>query len=105
MKRPACRIIFGRRSGPNSNSARTETTRISGTENIAGPFRQGRSADPCKYACPPVKIIYTRGNRTETLASLATLRKILNRFLAHKVFYEVSSRNKRGHEFLSSKNV
>jgi hypothetical protein len=52
-----------------------------------------------------VKIIYTRGNRTETLASLSTLRKILNRFVAHRVFYEVSSRNKRGHEFFSAKNV
>jgi hypothetical protein len=52
-----------------------------------------------------VKIIYTRGNRTETLASIATLRKILNRFVAHRVFYEVSSRNKRGHEFFSAKNV
>jgi len=52
-----------------------------------------------------VKIIYTRGNRTETLASLATLRKILNRFVAHRVFYEVSSRNKRGHEFFSAKNI
>ena len=46
---------------------------------------------------PFLKIIYTRGNRTETLASIATLRKILNRFVAHRVFYEVSSRNKRGH--------
>ncbi|HEY8297549.1 MAG TPA: hypothetical protein VIG32_05960 [Candidatus Baltobacteraceae bacterium] len=52
-----------------------------------------------------MKIIYTRGNRTETLASLATLRKILNRFVSHRVFYEVSSRNKRGHEFYSAKNI
>ncbi len=52
-----------------------------------------------------MKIIYTRGNRTETLASLATLRKILNRFIAHRVFYEISSRNTRGHEFFSTKNV
>lgn len=52
-----------------------------------------------------MKIIYTRGNRTETLASLGTLRKILNRFLAHRVFYEISSRSKRGHEFFSTKNV
>jgi hypothetical protein len=52
-----------------------------------------------------LKIIYTRGNRTETLASIATLRKILNRFVAHRVFYEVSSRNKRGHEFFSAKNT
>jgi hypothetical protein len=54
---------------------------------------------------PLVKIVYTRGNRTETLASLATLRKILNRFVAHRVFYEIASRNKHGHEFFSAKNV
>ncbi len=52
-----------------------------------------------------MKIIYARGNRSETLASLATLRKILHRFVAHRVFYEVSTRSKRGHEFLSAKNV
>lgn len=52
-----------------------------------------------------MKIIYTRGNRTETLASLAALRKILSRFIAHRVFYEVSSRSKRGHQFLSTKNL
>lgn len=53
----------------------------------------------------PVKIVYTRGNRTETLASLATLRKILNRFVARRVFYEISSRSKRGHEFFSTKSL
>src|SRR5665213_2251597 len=63
------------------------------------------TAAPCKTDGPAVKLIYTRGNRTETLASLATLRKILNRFLGHRVFYEVSSRSKRGHEFFSAKNV
>jgi hypothetical protein len=52
-----------------------------------------------------LKIIYTRGNRTEKLASLTTLRKILNRFVRHRVFYEVSSRNRRGHEFFSAKNT
>ena len=52
-----------------------------------------------------MKIIYTQGNRTETLASLATLRKILNRFVAHRVFYEVSCRSKRGHQFFSNKSV
>src|SRR5580692_1850493 len=67
--------------------------------------QEGFPAQPCKHQDPPVKIIYTRGNRTETLASLATLRKILNRFVAHRVFYEVSSRSKRGHEFFSAKNV
>ncbi len=51
-----------------------------------------------------LKIIYTRGNRTEAPASIATLRKILARFVHHRVFYEVSSRNKRGHEFFSTKN-
>ncbi|MEO6991595.1 MAG: hypothetical protein ABI346_07250 [Candidatus Baltobacteraceae bacterium] len=51
-----------------------------------------------------MKIIYTRGNRTETLASISTLRKILGRFVQHRVFYEISSRNKRGHEFFSTKN-
>jgi hypothetical protein len=66
----------------------------------------GRAA-PGTRATNPVrlKIIYTRGNRTETLASLATLRKILNRFVAHRVFYEVSSRKQRGHEFYSTKNI
>lgn len=52
-----------------------------------------------------MKIIYARGNRVETLASLAALRKILHRFVAHRVFYEASTRSKRGHEFLSAKNV
>ncbi len=52
-----------------------------------------------------LKIIYTRGNRIETLASIATLRKILSRFVGHRVFYEVSSRNRRGHEFFSTKNT
>jgi hypothetical protein len=52
-----------------------------------------------------LKIIYTRGNRTETLATISTLRKILGRFIQHRVFYEVSSRNRRGHEFFSTKNT
>jgi hypothetical protein len=29
----------------------------------------------------------------------------LGRFVRHRVFYEVSSRNKRGHEFFSTKNT
>jgi len=83
------------------------------------PFATAPKAPGTKWLRPPegypstavqaaksaVKIIYTRGNRTETLASLATLRKILSRFVAHRVFYEVSSRSKRGHEFFSAKNV
>lgn len=71
--------------------------------------RQGSLPPPYKVLVPiqgiRLKIIYTRGNRTETLASLATLRKILHRFVNHRVFYELSSRNKRGHEFFSAKNI
>jgi len=52
-----------------------------------------------------VKIIYTRGNREETLASLGTLRKVLNRFVRRRVFYEISSRSRRGHEFFSAKDT
>jgi len=65
----------------------------------------GQPCTPSQACQSTLKIIYTRGNRTETLASLATLRKILNRFVAHRVFYEISSRNTRGHEFFSTKNV
>jgi hypothetical protein len=87
---------------------------MSGTENMTGygsrlgPRRAclaGLACEPVQASESAVKIIYTRGNRTETLASLATLRKILNRFVAHRVFYEISSRNQRGHEFFSTKNV
>lgn len=67
------------------------------------PFRY-RSKFREKAEQQRLKIIYTRGNRTETLASISTLRKILSRFVRHRVFYEVSSRNKRGHEFFSTKN-
>ncbi|TAM56467.1 hypothetical protein EPN52_13825 [bacterium] len=52
-----------------------------------------------------MKIIYTRTNRVETLASLATLKKILGRFTGHRVFYEISSRFRRGQEFYSAKNT
>jgi hypothetical protein len=65
----------------------------------------GLPFEPVQARESALKIIYTRGNRTETLASLATLRKILNRFVAHRFFYEISSRSKRGHEFFSTKNV
>lgn len=71
---------------------------------------QGLASNHASERDPPragdrLKIIYTRGNRTETLASISTLRKILGRFVRHRVFYEVSSRNKRGHEFFSTKNT
>jgi len=51
-----------------------------------------------------VEIVYARGNRTEHVASLATVRKILDRFVAHRVFYEISSRDKGGHVLFSAKN-
>jgi hypothetical protein len=84
---------------------------MSGTDIMrAGLHSRPVQLDPSAPLAPEgwyrrLKIIYTRGNRTETLASIATLRKILNRFVAHRVFYEVSSRNKRGHEFFSTKNT
>jgi hypothetical protein len=76
-------------------------------------FEQGKRSTPHARGADHIteagdsrlKIIYTRGNRTETLASISTLRKILGRFVRHRVFYEVSSRNKRGHEFFSTKNT
>lgn len=87
-------------------------------KHVTRGFRQGSNPAPCNLWGPArarlilnkglarrLKIIYTRGNRTETLASIATLKKILNRFVEHRVFYEISSRNKRGHEFFSTKNV
>jgi hypothetical protein len=104
MNRPAWRMSWGNRSGPNSNRASTETTRMSGTENILGP-PFGRAGPRTRASSAALKIIYSRGNRIETLASLATLRKILNRFVGHRVFYEVSSRSEHGHEFYSAKNV
>jgi hypothetical protein len=86
-------------------SIRRVSSRFRATRHA--PLRaEGRRARRfAKRPAHALKIIYTRGNRTETLASIATLRKILNRFVAHRVFYEVSSRNKRGHEFFSAKNT
>lgn len=52
-----------------------------------------------------MKIVYMRGNRTETLASLPTLRKLLRRFAGRRVFYELSSRRKAGGELYSVKNL
>ena len=62
----------------------------------------GGGWDPCT---PEVaaEIIYPY--RCNMEIPLSTLRKILGRFVRHRVFYEVSSRNKRGHEFFSTKNT
>lgn len=51
-----------------------------------------------------MKIIYTQGDRVETLASGSALRKILGRFLNRRVFYEMSSRDRTGNVFFSTKN-
>jgi hypothetical protein len=51
-----------------------------------------------------VKIIYTQGDRVETPASGSALRKILGRFLNRRVFYEMSSRDRTGNVFFSTKN-
>ena len=52
-----------------------------------------------------VKIIYTQADRVETLTSSAALRKILGRFIHRRVFYEMSSRDRTGNVFFSTKNV
>lgn len=51
-----------------------------------------------------MKIIYTQAGRTETLASSAVLRRILERFVHRRVFYEMSSRHRGGNVFFSTKN-
>lgn len=52
-----------------------------------------------------MKIIYTQADRIETLTSGAALRKILGRFINRRVFYEMSSRDRAGNVFFSTKNV
>ncbi len=52
-----------------------------------------------------MKIIYTQADRVETLASSAALRKILGCFINRRVFYEMSSRDRAGNVFFSTKNV
>ncbi len=52
-----------------------------------------------------MKIIYTHADRVETLASGAALRKILGRFVHHRVFCEMSSRDRAGNVFFSTKNT
>jgi hypothetical protein len=86
-------------------SIRRVSSRSRATAHARAVTRSSRREIIARRPAHDLKIIYTRGNRTETLASISTLRKILNRFVAHRVFYEVSSRNKLGHEFFSAKNT
>lgn len=52
-----------------------------------------------------MKIIYTKGQREEAVASISTLKKILARFAHHRVFYEMSARHRRSNQLYSVKNV
>jgi hypothetical protein len=51
-----------------------------------------------------LKIYYTKSQREETVASIATLKKILSRFAHHHVFYEMSARHRRARQLYSVKN-
>jgi hypothetical protein len=52
-----------------------------------------------------LKIIYTKGQREDAVASIATLKKILSRFVHHHVFYEMSARHRRSNQLYSVKNA
>ena len=52
-----------------------------------------------------MKIFYTKGQREDPVASLATLKKILARFVRHYVFYEMSARHRRTRPLFSVKKV
>lgn len=52
-----------------------------------------------------MKIFYTKGQREDPVASLATLKKILARFVHHYVFYEMSARHRTTRQLFSVKNV
>ena len=52
-----------------------------------------------------MKIFYTKSQREDPVASLATLKKILARFARHYVFYEMSARHRRSRQLFSVKNV
>jgi len=52
-----------------------------------------------------VKIYYTKSQREEPLGSLSTLKKILARFVNHKVFYEMSARQRASRQLYSIKNT
>lgn len=50
-----------------------------------------------------MKIFYTKSQTEDAVASLATLKKLLSRFIHHKVFYEMSARGRRSHQLYSIK--
>ena len=51
-----------------------------------------------------MKIFYTKSQREEPVATIASLKKILARFTRHRVFYEMSARHRRSHQLYSVKN-
>ena len=52
-----------------------------------------------------MKIFYTKSQREDPVASLATLKKILARFVHHYVFYEMSARHRPSRQLFSVKNI
>jgi len=50
-----------------------------------------------------LKIFYRQSQTEEAVASLATLKKILSRFIQHRVFYELSARHRRSRQVYSVK--
>lgn len=52
-----------------------------------------------------LKIYYTKSQREEPVGSLPTLKKVLSRFVHHRVFYEMSARQRSHHQLYSVKNT
>ena len=52
-----------------------------------------------------MKIYYTKSQREESVGSLGALKKILSRFVHHKVFYEMSARQRNSRQLYSVKNT
>lgn len=52
-----------------------------------------------------MKIYYTKSQREEPVGTLATLKKVLSRFVHHRVFYEMSARQRTSHQLYSVKNT
>ena len=52
-----------------------------------------------------MKIYYTKNQREDAVGSLGTLKKILSRFVHHRVFYEMSARQRSTRQLYSCKNI
>ena len=51
-----------------------------------------------------MRIVYSRSQREEDVATLAALKKVVGRFIAHRVFYEMSARQRKSRQLYSVKN-